>query len=82
MSFRHLLGCDTIAQQKALLKILIRAFLQKCILNTNAMFIDCAVETKCFRKNSVKKKFRQTAEFKLHISASEIDIEKRIREAL
>ena len=37
------------AQQKALLKLLIKTFLQKCILNTNATFMDCAVETTvCF----------------------------------
>ena len=49
----HLLG---LAKQKALLNILIKTFLQKCILNANVAFMDCAVETKCFKR--VKKKFQ------------------------
>ena len=47
-----------LAQRKALSKILMKTFLQKCILNANAAFMDCAAETKRFRKNSVKKKFQ------------------------
>ena len=47
-----------LTQQKALLEVLIKPFLWKCILNTNAAFMDFAVETKRFRRNSVKKKFQ------------------------
>ena len=48
-----------LAQQKALLKLLIKTFLQKSISNANATLKDCIVETDCFRKNSVKKKFQR-----------------------
>ena len=47
-----------IAQQKALLKKLIKTFLQKCILRADAAFMDFAVEAKCCKKSSVKKKFQ------------------------
>ena len=70
------------AKQKALLNILIKTFLQKCILNANATFMDCAVEAKCFRKNSVKKKFQTNWLIELTYLASKTDIEKKIREVL
>ena len=39
-----------LTKQKGLLNILKKAFLQKCILNTNSAFMDCALETECFRR--------------------------------
>ena len=68
-------------QQNALLKILIKTFLRKYILNADAAFMNFAVETKCFRKNSTyvqTKYFRQTAELSVHISAFKTDIKKRL----
>ena len=43
-----------LTQKKALLKVLIKTFLQKCILNADTAFIDFAVETKCKVKISGK----------------------------
>ena len=47
-----------LAQQKALLKLLMKTFVQKCILNAECNVHSCAVETECFRKNSAKREFQ------------------------
>ena len=74
-----------LAQQKASLAFLITTFLQKCVLiadsNVHRFLLKLNVKNSV-KKNSVKKKFRQTDELSLLMSASKTDIEKGIKEVL
>ena len=64
------------SSRKTLLKILIKIFLQKCILNANAAFIDFAAETK-FQEEQRKDKFLDKLLNRAYISQPLKHIEKR-----